>query len=395
MGWRESCAMDERLRFIGDYLSGEWTMTGLCEAYDVSRKTGYKWLDRYRTEGVDGLKERSRAPHEHGRLTPGYMVDAILGLRRERPSWGARKIVAKLSAGEPERAWPSASTAGEILKRAGLVTGRKLRRRGPPRLATLTVPQYANHVWGVDHKGWVRLGDGSRAEPLTMTDSFSRYLISVTATGGTGHEEARPLFEVAFRDHGLPEVIRSDNGAPFASNGASGLTPLSAWWIKLGIRHERIDPGHPQQNGRHERFHLTLLEAMQPPEPDRAAQERRFSRFKRDYNEERPHEALGQVPPASIYQRSPRIMPDHLPEPDYPPEAAVRKVRSSGEIKWRGGMIHISTALVGEAVAVEETEAGQWQVRFFDRTIGVLDQANNRLRGIAALEGGDAAQSKT
>ena len=181
----------------------------------------------------------------------------------------------------------------------------------------------------------------------------------------------------------MPEVIRSDNGSPFASTGITGLTALSVWWIKLGIRHERIDPGHPQQNGRHERFHLTLLEAMRPPPPTRAAQAGRFAAFVRDYNEERPHEALGQRMPASVYQPSPRAMPKRLPEPSYPAEAAVRQVRSNGEIKWRGDYIHICSALAGEAVAVEETEHGDWQVRFFEVPIGIIDRKTSRLRRCA------------
>ena len=395
MPWQESCAMDERVGFINDQLSGSWTMTELCERYEVSRKTGYKWLERYRLLGGSGLMDRSRAPLMHGRATPVHLAEAIIGLRGERPSWGPRKIIAKLSARQPEVAWPSPSTAGEILKRAGLVCGRRLRRRGPPRLGELTVPQHVNHVWGVDHKGWVRLGDGSRVEPLTITDGFSRYLISVAATGSTSHAEAKPLFARAFRDFGLPEVIRSDNGTPFASTGTTGLTALAAWWIKLGIKHERIDPGHPQQNGRQERFHLTLLEAMRPPERDRAAQGRRFAKFASDYNEERPHEALGQHPPASVYQRSPRKMPGRLPEPDYPAEAAVRKVRSNGEIKWQGGLIHISEALIGEAIALTETESGQWQVCFFNVPIGWIDPDKKKLRRLPVPGDGQATHSKT
>jgi putative transposase len=380
MPWRESCAMDQRVRFIADHKSGSWTMTELCERYEISRKTGYKWVDRYREEGAAGLAERSHAPRVHGRATASHLVDAIVGLRQERPNWGPRKIVGKLAGRQPEEDWPSASTAGEILKRAGLVCARRVRRRAPPRVGQLTVPQHANHVWAVDHKGWIRLGDGSRAEPLTMTDGFSRYLIGLAATGSTEHAEAKPLFERAFRDYGLPEVIRSDNGTPFASSGVTGLTALSVWWIKLGIRHERIDPGHPQQNGRHERFHLTLLEAMRPPAATRAAQARRFAVFARDYNEERPHEALGQRTPGSVYQRSSRAMPSRLAEPDYPVEAAVRTVRSNGEIKWRGELIHICSALAGEAVAVEETPEGTWVVRFFDVPLGVIDQHTRKLR---------------
>ncbi|MBR0719917.1 integrase core domain-containing protein, partial [Bradyrhizobium liaoningense] len=314
------------------------------------------------------------------RATPPNIVEAIVGLRRERPSWGPRKIVAKLEQRQPAVDWPSASTVGELLKRAGLVGGRRMRRRAPPRLGELTVPQYANHVWGIDHKGWIRLGDGSRVEPFTMTDGFSRYLIGVAATRSTRQAECRPLLERAFQEYGLPEVIRSDNGAPFASTGTTGLTAMSVWWIKLGIRHERIDPGHPQQNGRHERFHLTLLEAMRPPPPNRTAQARRLAAFARDYNEERPHEALGQRAPASVYQRSSRSIPTRLPEPDYPAEAAVRQVRSNGAIKWRGDFVYICTSLIGETIAIEEADGGHWQVRFFDVPIGVIDLQTRKLR---------------
>ena len=380
MPWQESCTMDERVRFIADHTSGFWTMTELCERYEISRKTGYKWLDRYRQEGPAGLVERSHAAHVHGRATPQCMVEAIVGLRRERPSWGPRKIIGKLVERQPGIAWPTPSTAGAILKRAGLVCGRRVRRRAPPRLGELTVPQHANHVWGIDHKGWIRLRDGTRVEPLTVTDGFSRYLISVGATGSTEYTEAKPLIERAFRDHGLPEVIRSDNGSPFASTGITGLTRLSVWWIKLGVRHERIDPGHPQQNGRHERFHLTLLEAMRPPAANRAAQARRFASFARDFNEERPHEALGQRTPASVYRRSPRSMPARLPEPDYPSGSVLRQVRSNGEIKWDGDFVHICSALAGETVAVEETEDGHWRVRFFDVPIAIIDRDTRKPR---------------
>ena len=380
MPWRESCVMDERMRFVVEHLSGEWTMSDLCDRHGISRQTGYKWAKRYGEEGALGLLDRSRAAKVHGRATPSALADLIVALRQARPSWGPRKIIAKLRLEHPDVAWPAASTAGEVLKRAGLVNGRRRRWRAPQRLDALTAPQRPNHVWGVDHKGWMRLADKTRCEPLTVTDIFSRYLLKVSSTSSTREEEARPLLERAFEEHGLPEVIRSDSGPPFAAPGLTGLTALAVWWAKLGIRHERIDAGKPQQNGRHERFHLTLLEAMRPPAADRAEQEARFAAFARDYNEERPHEALKDLPPARFYKASPRKMPKRLPEPDYPAAAALRKVRSNGEIKWGGRLVPISGALIGEAVAIEETSSGDWLVRFYDRPIAMIDRHSFRPR---------------
>jgi len=392
MPWEENCAMDQRLRFIGLDLAGELSMTELCELFSISRKTGYKWRERYGMFGAEGLVERSHAPKRPAHGTPSALIEEIIALRRQRPSWGPRKIVARLGELYPRIDWPAASTAGEILKRAGLVGSRRLHRRAPPRLGELTAAVHPNHVWAVDHKGWIRLGDGTRCEPLTITDSFSRYLISVKATPNTREEEAKPQFEQAFHEHGLPDAIRSDNGPPFASTGVTGLTALSVWWAKLGIAHERIDPGQPQQNGRHERFHRTLLEAMRPPCANRRAQERRFEVFMREYNDERPHEALGQKPPSRFYQASRRTMPDRLADPDYPSDAMSREVRRNGEIKWRGKLVGVSTALAGETVCVEETEQGEWRVRFYAVPLGILDAKTNRLRRLRVLKNPQAAQ---
>jgi transposase InsO family protein len=392
MPWEENCAMDQRLRFVGLDLAGEFSMTELCEAFSISRKTGYKWRERYAAFGSEGLVERSPAPKRPAHVTPQAVVEEIIARRRMRPSWGPRKIVITLGELYPHIAWPVASTAGEILKRAGLVGPRRLHRRAPPRLGELTRAERPNHLWAVDHKGWVRLGDGTRCEPLTITDSFSRYLISLSATTNTREEQARPLFEQAFREHGLPDAIRSDNGSPFASTGVTGLTALSVWWAKLSVAHERIDPGQPQQNGRHERFHRTLLEAMRPPSANRQTQERRFEVFLREYNFERPHEALGQKPPSRFYAPSPRAMPDRIPEPDYPKDAMAREVRQNGEIKWRGKLVGVSTALAGETVCVEETEQGEWQVRFYALPLGVIDAKTNRLRRLRVLQDAQAAQ---
>lgn len=378
MPWLESCAMDERLRFVGEWLSGEVSKTELCEAYGISRRVGYKWLSRYAAEGPSGLADRSHAPLMHGRATPADLVEKIVGLRRNRQTWGPRKLVAKLEQLHPQLLWPSHSTVHEILKRAGLVMARRLRRRPPRRLGELVTAERPNQVWAVDHKGWIRLGDGQRCEPLTLADTYSRFLLAVSAGSGTRQAQARPVMERAFKDYGLPEVIRSDNGLPFASASVTGLTGLSVWWIKLGVRPERITPGRPQENGRLERFHLTLLEAMRPAAANRAAQARRFEAFRQDYNHERPHQALRQTPPAGFYAPSPRAMPNRLAEPDYRSDMKIRKVRTSGEIKFGGDMIHVSSALAGEAVAIEEIERG-WRVWFYNQPIGILDHRGQKL----------------
>ncbi len=353
-------------------------MTELCEAYGISRRVGYKWLDRYEAEGPAGLEDRSHAPLRHGRATAPELAEKIIELRRARPHWGPRKIVARLEALHPGLSWPSHSTADEILRKAGLVTGRRLRRRPPPRLGELTRPERPNQVWAVDHKGWVRLGDGSRCEPLTLADGYSRFLLTVSAGGGTSAAEARPVLERAFRAYGLPEVIRSDNGPPFATASPTGLSALSVWWIKLGIRPERIIPGRPQENGRLERLHLTLLETLAPPAADRKAQARRFAAFRAEYNHERPHQALGQLTPAQFYNPSPRPMPRRPPEPEYGSDLTVRKVRSTGEIKWRGQLVQISHALAGEGVAIEEIDRG-WRVWFYRQPIGLIDPQGRKL----------------
>jgi transposase InsO family protein len=378
MPWLELDAVDQRLRFVADRLAGEASMTELCEAYGISRRVGYKWLARYEAEGPAGLADRSHAPFKHGRATPPELVEKIVDLRRARPHWGPRKIVARLHAQHPELPWPWPSTADAILRRAGLVTSRRLHRRPPPRLGELTAPERPNHVWAVDHKGWVRLGDATRCEPLTLADGYSRFLLAVSSGGGTSAQLARPVMERAFRAYGLPQVIRSDNGPPFATASPSGLSTLSVWWIKLGIRHERTTPGCPQENGRLERLHLTLLEAMRPPSADRVAQARRFAAFRREYNHERPHQALGQLPPATFYSRSPTPMPQRLPQPEYGSDLTVRKVRSNGEIKWRGELVQISSALAGEGVGIEEIDNG-WRVWFYRQPIGLIDPQGRRL----------------
>ena len=393
MGWRETRAMDERVRFVGEAIAGEESVTGLCERYGISRKTGHKWLARYRQEGAAGLAERPRAPLVHGRATALALVERIVAEKEAHLLWGPRKIAARLRQRQPEEAWPAASTIGEILKRYGLVTGRRRARWRSEGSGQLTAASGPNVVWTADHKGWFRTGDGRRCEPLTVMDGHSRYLLALAATGSTRGGEALPVFERLFGEHGLPEVIRSDNGSPFASSGLSGLTAMAVRFIELGIKVERIAPGRPQQNGAHERFHLTLLPLARQPAADQAAQQAAFDAFRQQYNEERPHEALRQTMPAAHYCNSPRPLPERTPEPDYPAEASCRRVRGSGEIRWRGGTLFVSEALVGKIVAVEETAEGEWLVRFHDHQIGVIDEKHARLRRRSAAPSRPAASA--
>jgi putative transposase len=274
--------------------------------------------------------------------------------------------------------WPAVSTAGEILKRHGLVGQRRRRWRAAGN-GPWPEPNGPNSVWSGDHKGWFRTRDGKRCEPLTVMDASSRYLLALEATSSTGEEQTWPVFERLFEQYGLPDRFRSDNGPPFAARGVTGLTPLAVRFIKLGITLERIKPGKPQQNGRHERFHLTMLPLAKAPQADSQAQSKAFEDFRRHYNEVRPHEALDMDTPAERYQPSQRTMPRTTPEPDYPAEAAVRQVRHSGEIKWNGDMVYVSETLAGEAIAISETEDGKWALSFYAHPLGVIDTKTMRL----------------
>lgn len=374
MVWRETAVMDERVRFVLACLEEDETMSALCASFGISRKTGYKWLARYKADGVCGLEDRPRAPLQHGRATPLDLVEQIVAAKEAHPLWGPKKIVAILRRRAPLETWPAASTAGEILKRHGLVKARKRARWRHCGNGPWPEPAGPNSVWSADHKGWFRTRDGARCEPLTVMDGASRYLLGLEATGSSSEAEAWPVFERLFHTYGLPDRLRTDNGPPFASSGIAGLTPLSMRLVKLGIVLERIAPGKPQQNGRHERVHLSMLPLAQNPDCDRSCQQQAFDAFRTEYNEIRPHEALGQTPPAEHYHPSKRLMPATMPEPHYPDEAAVRRVRSSGEIKWCGRLIYLSQTLAGELVAIEETQDGQWSLRYYAQTIGIIDR---------------------
>jgi putative transposase len=382
MAWG-STVEEEKLRFIAEWLKGELPMTALCEGFGVSRDAGYRLVRRYEAEGLTGLQPRSRAPHRPGRSMSEAVAAAIVALRRERPFWGPKKLRAMLMRREPEIVWPAASTIGDLLRREGLSAPRRRRRTIVPMAQPFLPVTAPNDLWCTDFKGWFRTRDGTRCDPLTLSDAESRFLFACAIVPPT-IEGVAPVIERIMREYGLPRAIRSDNGAPFAGTGAGGLTRLCVPWVKLGIRLERIDLGAPQQNGRHERLHGTLkAETTRPPAATPAEQQARFDAFRRDYNEERPHEALGQATPASRYRPSPRPYPARLEEPWYDAEHAVRRVRPTGEIKWGGDLVFISEALAGEPVGIVETERGDWLVRFAEVELGTIDRRSKKLRRFA------------
>ena len=298
--WRETNPEMERLHFMERYATGEETVAELSRQFGVSRKTAYKRIGRYKADGDAGLLDRSRAPRAHPNATPSEVVERIIAMKREHPLWGPKKVIGWLRFSEPETGWPAPSTAGGILDRAGLVQRRRHRRRSAPWGEPFSGATRPNDVWAIDFKGWFRTTDGIRIDPLTVQDAASRYLVVCEGLERPTGAEARRVLERAFREYGLPTVIRTDNGVPFASVGLGSLSPLAVWWVKLGILPERIDPGHPEQNGRLERLHRTLkAETATPPRANHRQQRQAFDRFRRRYNTQRPHEALGQRPPAS------------------------------------------------------------------------------------------------
>jgi putative transposase len=365
--------MELRMKLVNALVAEEDSMTALCEEYGVSRKTGYKWLRRFGAQGPAGLAERSRAPHLVPWAVTPAQAAAVVGLRRQHPSWGPKKLRAKLLTRAPEQHWPAQSTIGDLLQREGLSQRRTRRRRATPTPGGVPAMVAPNEVWCVDFKGWFRTGDGAACYALTVTDAFSRYLLCCRGIT-PDYANCRRAFERLFRERSLPQVLLSDNGPPFASLAAGGLSRLSVWWIKLGITPVRIRPGHPQQNGRHERMHKTLkAETAQPPAATLAAQQRRFDHFRHEFNHERPHEALGQAVPAAVYTPSLRAYPARLEDPPYASDCELRRVRSNGEIKWQGELIFIAGPLVGEVLGLQEDANGDATVYFGPLPLGTID----------------------
>lgn len=383
MAWNETNPMKERVLFIDDLESNLYSMTELCDMYGISRKSGYKWVQRYVEEGVEGLKDRSRAPHSCPHRTEERVVEALLAARRAHPRWGPRKLLAYLKPREPEWAWPAASTAGDILRRAGLVEPRRRRRQGPPARRPTVEATAPNDVWTIDFKGEFRTGDHRYCYPLTVVDLCSRYILGCKALHSTEFAGAQPALESRFRKYGLPRAILSDNGAPFSSQAICGLSRLSVWWIKLGIEPLLIQPSHPEQNGSHERMHRELkAETTRPPAGDLTAQQKRFNAFLKLFNEERPHEALGQRPPAELYESSPRAYPELLEPIEYPGHFEVRQVQSRGEISWQGGRLFVSEVLIREPVGLEEIDDGVWSLYFGPRLLARFDERDRSLHEV-------------
>ncbi|HET9753775.1 MAG TPA: IS481 family transposase [Myxococcales bacterium] len=363
------------MEFVIQHRSGTLTMAELCRLYGISRQTGHKWVNRFSPRrGESSLEELSRRPHHSPTATAQLLVDRIVARRKQFPTWGARKILELLQMQWPQVRWPAPSTVEEILKRHGLVRARKRRLHLIPRTQPFSHCVEPNDVWCVDFKGQFRTGDGTQVYPLTVMDAASRFLLACTALRAPESAPTRKVFEELFRKHGLPKAIRCDNGEPFiACRAPAGLSRLSAWWVKLGIRVERIDPGKPQQNGRHERMHLTLkIETALPPKSTFDAQARAFDRFRRIYNQIRPHEALAMRTPASLYRSSPRSLPRAIPRPQYP-FADLCRVDTAGSIRWGNYKYFISSSLARETIGVYVLDQRYAEVRFAQLLLGVLD----------------------
>jgi len=378
MPWNETSAMDQKIQLIADWLSGDYRKTELCRIYGISRPTADKWIRRYAELGPRGLEEQPRAAHHHPNQTAEELRALIVQTKLQRQKWGPGKVLDWLRRKRPELKWPADSTGGAILKRAGLVQSRKRRRRVAPYNEPFGACEGANQSWSADFKGDFLMRNGRRCYPLTISDNFSRYLLLCRALGRPRYEEVQPWFEWVFRQYGLPDVIRTDNGAPFASLAVGGLSQLSKWWINLGIKPERIQPGKPAQNGRHERMHRTLKDAV-APQRDLREQQRHYDPFQEEYNWERSHESLARKTPGSLYCSSPRSYPAKLPEVQYESGVTVRRVRHNGEIKWCGYMIYLSEVLAKEPVGLKPIDDHRWELRYSFHLLGVLDERNKSI----------------
>ena len=381
MPWTVTDPMLERARLVALHAEGAFSVTELAARAGVSRKTAYKWIHRYRQHGADALADRTHARRDQAHRTPPETEALIVACRTAHPHWGPRKLLLYLAKRHPGVALPAPSTAGVILDRHGLTKKRRSRR--PPKHpgSTPLSATAPNDVWTADYKGQFRMGDGELCYPLTVCDAHSRYILSCHGLPSVEQYAALRQFDRLFLERGLPDAIRSDNGTPFATQALCGLSRLSVWWIKLGIDHQRIDPGQPQQNGAHERMHKTLkAECARPPERDMARQQVRFDAWQTEFNADRPHDALAGQVPADLYTPSRRSMPDALPEPEYPGHFEVRCLSKDGNVRFKTKQVFVSQTLAHEHIGLEETVDGVWDLYFFDRLLARLDERDFKLR---------------
>lgn len=381
MPWDERTRMDQKVRFAVAMSSGTYSMTELCREFGISRKTGYKWLDRFREAGALGLEDRSRAPKRTPHEMDATCAAQILEQRRKHPTWGPRKLLAVLERNAPALPWPAASSAGDLLKREGLVVARSRRRALPHRAAPVTQMDYPNETWTCDFKGEFRLGNGELCYPLTIRDGASRALLACSGQPSTQTSTAREVFEETFLSFGLPEKILSDGGVPFAAaTSVKRLSSLSVWWIRLGITPVLTQPGRPDQNGAHEQMHRILkAETTKPPCYSMEEQQVVFDAFREEYDAVRPHEGIGMRAPFDLHTRSPRPYPSTLPELVYPGHYEVRRVHRGGEFQLHTSRIFLSVTLAGELIGLVEEEHQIWSVYFGPVLLGRYNERAHRL----------------
>jgi transposase InsO family protein/transposase-like protein len=383
MPWKETHTMDLKIQMITDWLTKNYYPTELARVYGVSRKTVYKWINRYQQDPETGLKDRSRAPHTRPNAVPDRVKQIIIETKLTYPHLGPKKVMTYLRRQFPDQNWPANSTAGNILKQAGLVRPKRRKARVAPNALPFASCDAPNSVWSADYKGDFKLGNRNRCYPLTVSDNYSRYLLACQALPNTGYVHARAVFERLFYQYGLPAAIRIDNGAPFASTAFGGLSCLSAWWVRLGIRPERIEKGKPNQNGRHERMHRSLKDgAINPACYSFNAQQKVFDRYLSEYNDIRSHESLDHKVPADVYRPSNRLMPSEPASIEYDSPFEVRKVRHNGEIKWQGRLIYLSQVLAKQPIGFKQISQNRWGIYYSFYLLGFWNQRKQKLEPV-------------
>jgi transposase InsO family protein len=382
MSWMETNATEQRRSFVLDYESGQWSMSELCQRYGVTRPTGYKWVERVYEEGEAGLVERSRAPNECPHRTPARIEELILAARAKY-GWGAKKLLQVLLRRHPRLQWPARSTVNAILERHGKLRKNRRRRKWKHPGAAPLETERPNQVWPADFKGQFKTRDGKYCYPLTVTDHYSRKLLVCRGLLSVQTEGAKPVFRRLFQQVGLPEAMRTDNGAPFASTGIHGLCELNVWWIQLGIVHQRIRPSSPQENGQHERMHKDLKrETTRPPAANLTGQQRKFGRFRKRYNEERPHDGIDGAIPSELWAPSPRPYPERIQPPEYPSHLEVRRVSAAGTFRLKAKQPFLSNALANEHIGLEEVGDALWNIVYYSTLLGRIDERTGRITGV-------------